>query len=372
MFKIGTRLNVDGLEAHVIGYIVYRNRNDNNNDWTEYRLMTEEGEHWLSWDDVYQEYSLSWPSELESGNKVPAKWKKVDEGVQEVALCRGDVDVEVGDSCFFVEHEDETEEEVFSIEMWEGGAEVSEGYYLDKEEIQVLGHEEVKTRKNKVIDALLLLFFIMVGGYAVFEEYFDFDFDFSFGGSREVSLSSYVKSDEKKYEYVTSITGNEGNRANVYRYRDPKDPSATTSMVAVDLINGIYGETQAVSINEEDAGDESISILTENEYALIYYPEGERAVVYVQVSERKYAYTSDEQPYRSRSATHSWYRRHYYSSAYSVDAEKWRSIPSSYKTYDGPIVKDLGNSYFDTYSSSIRQSSVRMRNSDGGGLSHGK
>lgn len=374
MFEIGTRLKVDDIEGLVIGYIVYRNNNDSDRDWIEYRLETGEGEHWLSWDDYYGEYSLSWPSRLERGNKIPDKWKKVDEGSQVVFFCEGDVDVEAGDSCHFVEYEDETEEEIFSIELWEDGTEVSEGYYLDREEIQVLGHTAGSSTKrsssrHKFVDVLFLLFIVIVGLFTALEE--EFDFDFGFGHHEEVSLSSYIESDANKYEYITSLTGNEGNRASVYKFRNTVN-TPTTNMVAIDLIQAIGGETEVVTANEGDDGDASVSILTRREYALIYYPEGENAVVYVQVSDRKYNYTSDQQPYRSRASTHSWYRRHYYSSGYSADSTKWSGTPSAYKTYDGPIVKDLGNGYFDVYSNSVRQSTIRQRKSDGGGLSGGK
>lgn len=374
MFKIGTKLIVDGMDCRVTGYVVYCNKDDYDNEWTEYRLDTDEGEHWLSWDDVYNEYSLSWPSRLEAGNKIPTKWRKVDEGVQVVVARGGDVDVDMGESCPFVEFEDETEEETFSLELWEEGTEVSEGYYLDREEIEVVGGDDTVGAQSakKGINFLILMVMIFLGFLSECEG--DFDIHFGSGSSAlpKILISEYMESNVLNYEYVTSITGNESNKAKVYQYVDPLNPSVTTNLVTEDVIRGIGGDTEVVTVNEEDMSDGSVSILTKEEYALIYYPEGESSTVYVQVSDRKYNYTSDQQPYRSRASTNSWYRRHYYSSGYKSDASKWSSTPSSYQTYDGPIVQDLGNGYFDVYSNNIRQSNVQQRSSDGGGISGGK
>lgn len=371
MFKIGTKLIVDDMECRVTGYVVYRNKDDFDREWTEYRLYTEEGEHWLSWDDIYEEYTLSWPSRLESGNKIPSKWRKVDEGTQVVVLRGGDVDVEVGDSCPFVEFEDETEEETFSLELWEDGTEVSEGYYLDREEIEVVGDDAAGfQRGKKTVNFLLLMVLVFLGFLSECEG----DFEFGSGNSTppKILLSEYMGNNPVNYEYVTSITGNEGNKAQVYQYVDSLNPAVTTNMVTEDLIDAIGGKTEVVTVNEEDSSDGSVSILTKDEYALIYYPEGDSSTVYVQISDRKYTYTSDQQPYRSRASTNSWYRRHYYSSGYKSDSARWSSTPSSYRTYDGPIVQDLGNGYFDVYSNNVRQSNVRKRSSDGGGISGGK
>ena len=47
-YKVGTLLNINGLEAKVIGYIQYSNPQDGNKAWTEYRLKTKKGECWLT------------------------------------------------------------------------------------------------------------------------------------------------------------------------------------------------------------------------------------------------------------------------------------------------------------------------------------
>ena len=39
-YNVGTSLNINGLDATVIGLIEYSNPNDGNKKWTDYRLKT--------------------------------------------------------------------------------------------------------------------------------------------------------------------------------------------------------------------------------------------------------------------------------------------------------------------------------------------
>lgn len=43
LFEIGTVLNVDGMQAQVIGYIIYKNPADSNKLWVDYRLKENSG-----------------------------------------------------------------------------------------------------------------------------------------------------------------------------------------------------------------------------------------------------------------------------------------------------------------------------------------
>lgn len=360
-FEIGSILKIDDIEFQVIGYVVYNNLNDPGKIWTEYRLVSDEGELWLSWDDEYQEYSISGPTTLDGG-MIDSKWHKVDEGQQTVLSYAGDVDVDIGERASFVEYEDDTEEEILSLEIWEDGTEVSEGYYLDKNEIEWIGVKKVKKNKKVLywIVMLLLISFLVPNMFGLVLSLFD----------RPPTIQQYVK-DSSFYEYVTSVTGNENQKANVYRYNDFSDRQMT-DIVARNIIEGIEGNTESVTENNQENSDGSISILTKKEYCLVYYPEEKERIVYIQVSDRKYNYSSDHEPYHARKATSLWYRQHYYSSAFQTDSGKWKSIPSSYTMYDGPIMQDLGNGYYDMYASSVRSSSIGRRDSDGGGISSGK
>ncbi len=363
-YRVGTRLGINGIEGKIIGYITYMNPNDGYKEWTEYRMKTSRGECWLSCDDVYNEYSVSWPANDVRGQIGP-EWHKVDEGLQVVRSFGGDVDVDQGEKAAFVEYEDASEEHTLSVEMWEDGTEYSKGEYIEPRDIVVMGYEEPSAGGNaagaKMI-AIFVAFMVFLGfGSTVIELIGATN---AFGNK---TLISDHLTNSSLYTYETSITGKEQQQASVYKY----NISSTTDDVAMDIIQGIDGETESVT-QKDDVSDAEIGILTSKEYCLIYHPEGEEDTVYVQVSDRKYNYTSDNSPYRSSRSTTSWYRSHYYSSGYSSDSSSYSSSPSAYSMYDGNTIHNIGNGYFDSYSNSVRQSSVNNRSSSGGGLSSGK
>lgn len=358
-YKVGTKLNINGLEGVVIGYIEYANPQDGNKNWVEYRLRTPKGECWLSCDEIYNEYSISWPANHVRGNIGP-EWHKVDEGIQIVRSYAGDVDVDPGERADFIEYEDAEEEHTLSVEMWEDGTEYSAGKYIERQEIFVTGYEEPK-RRTDTIEQISKILGIM---FAVFVVFCMFGGMFSGIGTKKIS--KYLKN-STFYTYETSVTGNENQKADVYKYY----VSGTTDEVARSIIDGIEGQTESVT-QKDDVTDEEIAIVTEKEYCLVYHPEDDAGKVYVQVSPRKYNYTSDNAPYRSSSSTTKWYRSHYYSSSYSSDSSSYSKTPSAYSMYSGDTVHNIGNGYFDSYSNSVRQSSINSRRSSNGGISSGK
>ncbi|MCR5656077.1 MAG: DUF4178 domain-containing protein [Butyrivibrio sp.] len=363
--RVGTKLNVDGLDAKVIGYVIYRNPYDGNKTWTEYRLSTSRGERWLSIDTAYNEYSISWPSNKIRGNVGP-EWHKVDEGTQVVAGYGGDVDVDSGERAGFVEFEDVTEEKILSVETWSDGTEFSMGEYLDLNEIQITGYEKpVVTGDSELIGGVItFIACIMIALVMMIPELIPYT---------PKKISEYVKS-SSNYTYETSITGNEGQKANVYAYsKNGNRVGARKESIedaTQDIIKGIEGYTESVTQQNEEDG--AVAIVTKKEYCLIYRPDTNTNIVYVQVSPRKYNYTSDNAPYKSSSSTVKWYRSHYYSSAYTTDSAKYSRTPSAYSMYHGDTIHNIGNGYFDSYSNSVRQDSIRSRNSSSGGLGGGK
>lgn len=362
-YRVGTQLSINGMNGKVIGYITYENPNDGNKAWTEYRLETNGGECWLSCDDVYQEYSISWPANDVKG-RIGPEWHKVDEGTQVVQASGGNVDVDTGERASFVEYEDAAEEHTLSVEVWSDGTEFSKGEYIEQSSIIEKGYEAPASSArgtNRVVKMifLIIIFNIIFGMISSLGSFFSV-----FGGGSRIS--KYLKS-SSRYHYETTITGNEKQQATVYRYYT----ASSTDDVAKNIIQGINGNTESVT-QKDDMADEEIGILTKKEYCLVYHPESEEDVVYVQISDRKYNYTSNNSPYRSSSATTSWYRSHYYSSGYHADTSSYKNTPSAYSMYDGSIIHNIGNGYFDTYSSSIKQSSINSRSSSGGGISSGK
>ena len=352
-YKVGTLLNINGLEAKVIGYIEYQNPQDGNKAWMEYRLKTKKGECWLSRDDVYNEYSISWPANQVKG-RIGPEWHKVDEGTQIVTSCGGDVDVDRGERASFVEYEDASTDHTLSVEIWSDGAEYSTGEYIEKTDIVVIGYKKPvkKWSFEKTVGFIFWTVFIC--------------FFVVMAIKPDKKISNYLEK-SYRYTYETSISGNEKQKADVYMYQY----NTTTDEVAKDIIDGIEGDTQSVTQKDETA-DEEIAIMTKDEYCLVYHPEEEEDVVYVQVSNRKYNYTSSNAPYRISSSNALWYRNHYYSAGYSADSSSYKRTPSAYSMYEGTTIHNIGNGYFDTYANSVKQSSINSRNSSSGGTSSGK
>ena len=360
-YRVGTLLNIKGRPGKVIGYIQYENPQDSNKAWTEYRIKTSDGEAWLSCDEIYDEYSISWPANNVSG-RIGPEWHKVDEGKQVVRRAVGDVDVDPGESANFIEYEDVSEEHTLSVEVWEDGSEFSRGEYIEKSDIVETGYEKPSTEDGNssiwsglvMAGIFCIAFFVALTGNG----------GLSLGINK--NISKYLEGSEK-YVFETSLSGNENQKATVYAYHT----LATTDDVAKDIIQGIAGYTESVT-QKDDKNNQEIAILTKKEYCLVYHPENEEQKVYVQVSGRKYNYTSDNSPYRISRAGTLWYRNHYYSSGYPSDSSSYKGTPSAYSMYNGTTIHNIGNGYFDSYSSSIRQSSINSRQSSNGGLSSGK
>ena len=362
-FAVGDILLVDGERYCVIGKILYKNVDDNCR-WSEYRIKQQGTleEKWLSYDDTYNEYSLSWVV----GNISKDGFHEVDRGTEEVLETWGKVDVKAGDRAAFYEYEDSTEEKIISVEQWEDGEEISSGYYLDWDEVSLCREENGaggktfsgNTHKSEnglggkiMLVCVVLLAFIIVG--RIISSIF----------SKEETISTYLEDNKEVYTYETSITGNSKEKAEVYRSQYDLDGTVK------DIIDGIEGQTEDVQQNTED-GDSSVAILTEEEYCLVYLSEEQE--VLVQVCSRKYAYTTDKAPYHAHIYTHNYYRRYYYSRGYYSDIGSFGKNASPYDSYEGGTVE---RNYFDSYnnySSSVRQSSANNRYSSGGGLSSGK
>ncbi len=365
-YFVGSTIKADGDLYNIIGKITYRNNNDGKT-WDEYRLQSVQysgEERWLSVDNYYKEYSLS----RVNPQADTLGYHRVDGGIEVVVAVSGSVDVEVGDTASFEEYEDSEEEKIVSIEYWDDGTEYSTGYYLDPWEFGAEG-ENTTAYRAKSGKGIGVLFFALIWlGMIIGPTLFGF-----LGSNKKIE--KYIKK-SSNYKYVTSITGNDKQKANVYEYvysqaivSDNLITDGQIDLVAKDIIDGIDGNTESVQQNNED-DDLSIAILTKKEYCIIY--RGEDDKIYVQVSPRKYVYTSDKEPYHARRGTHRYYRRFYYSTGYSSDSSTYSGSPSSYSGYsDGTISYDSGNE-FNSYSGTVRQQSVNSRSSDGGGLSSGK
>ena len=361
-FEVGEILIVDGDAYHIIGKIAYRNEFDNC-IWQEYRLLSEEAgmDRWLSIDNHYREYSIS----KAASSVTRSGYHEVDRGREVVVGIWGKVDVEIGDQADFVEYEDRTEEKIISVETWDDGEEISTGYYLDADEISLkYGNRPGSSypsashgnKANKFVKAFVVLFFTMVFAMPFLSGVLS-------GISNRNAIRNYLK-ESSGYSYVTSITGKDKQKAQVY-----KSEYYDLDTAAKGIISIIEGNTEDVQQNTED-GDNSIAILTSNEYCLVY--EDEKGDVYVQISSRKFAYTTDSEPYNARSGTRIYYRRYYYSRGYYGDSSRYKRFSSPYSSYSDGTIQSNDSDIYSSYSSSVRQESIISRSSSGGGLSSGK
>lgn len=350
-------IGVEGTGYRVIGRITYMNRNDQC-QWDEYRLKALESseEAWLSIDETYQEYSISFMV-----NRQPPdiySYHDVDRGIEVVVSRSGSVDVDIGESASFTEYEDATEELIISMESWSDGVEWSTGHYVDLEDICLIRHDssyQVKQQLPNVIVVCAFIFFVLFGVFA----------DMISGIHFTPRINKYLKKSEK-YTYETSVTGSDNRKAKVYKAASWQ----TVDSAAKDIINGIEGSTQYVQQDDAEE-DGAIAILTAKEYCIVYLSEDGESVL-VQVSDRKYAYTTDSDLYKGTHSSSHYYRRFYHSTGYSSDASTYHSSASPYTSYsDSDISYSSSNSY-SSYSDSVRQSSINARQSSGGGLSGGK
>ena len=354
-FQIGDILRVEDRMYLVLGRITYQNVNDHC-DWDEYRLqcLDDKREAWLSVDFEYREYSISWVVHHPS----VVGYHEVDRGIEVVSGTAGSVDVETGDRANFVEYEDQIEELIISQEIWDDGTEWSTGHYIDEDEFAFVRQDKAFVARKKagaaaLIAIFLLSVFIPVLSVLISSMHFT------------STIQKYLDK-SAKYSYVTSVTGNEKQKAKVYKAKD----SATIDSVSKDIIDAIEGNTQYVQQDDSET-EGAVAILTKKEYCIIY-PALEQGGILIQVSNRKFAYTTDDDLYDGPQSARHYYRRFYHSTGYHSDANSFSRYSSPYSSYSDSDITYTGTDTYGNYSSSVRQSSIAARQSSGGGLSGGK
>ena len=376
-FRKGDRIKIEGELYQILGGIELVNRSDGAR-WTEYYVQNlQNGKlRWLSVDEIYDEYAIytSCDSKGFSEEELDAQgWKNADSGVEEVLGWFGNVDAEQGEKASYTEYEDSTGEYLMSVEYWDGETEYAKGYYLDKDEIEIASDlqqvenrqfrvdynncqprhpqtmQKRKGRNNKII-ALVVIAIMACGIWAMTKS------------ASKKEIRNYLE-DSSFYSYETSITSdlNEEEKADVY------STSHSIEMAAKDIINAIDGETEDVQENTED---ESVAILTEHEYCLVY--ESEEGKTMVQASSRAYAYQSTSNPYHATSTTARHYRSFYYFRGFSRDASRYDNRASGYQNYSGTAPDYNYSDTYRNYSNTVRQGSTGTRTSSGGGIGFGK
>lgn len=378
-FGTGDKVRIEQEQYDVQGLISFYNDADDYR-WTEYKLKAISSGviRWLSIDTTYNEYAIydqyRYSKEFKDDEIIAKGYKQADYGTATVSAFRGDVDVDTGDIVRFKEFEDSTEEKIMAIEVWEDETEYSKGYYLDEDEIEKVsdnagsydnsdysqskvineGHYEGGSGNGKTVAIILVALIVLIPILVIVIK--------GIGGSKTVSMSQFISSDSN-FIYTTSITSDTDSNEKADIYSTTLDVESAAKAI----IDGINGETEDVQENSED---NSVGILTAEEYCLVYISETGETLV--QISTRLYTYSSNNTPYRSHYNTGIYYRSYYYTRGYTSDTNRYSGYQSGYQNYNDGTVNTNSNNKYQSYSSSVRQSSAGSRTSSGGGTSSGK
>jgi hypothetical protein len=381
-FKSNSKILVNTQNYTVIGAIYYSNTKDQS-IWVEYCIHNDSTNEtkYLSVDQDNHEYALytmeNNRSDFSDSALTQKGYHQVDQGNARVTDFWGKSDVEVGDRVQYCEYEDSTGQKIMAIERWDDETEYSSGSYVDQTEIQLINqgyntsqwrnsnahYDSGETYNNSSSGLLdmkklfaILTILVIVGSLVATSVASLF---------QSKKIANYL-SKSPSYSYATSITSNQrkSEKADVYT------TSLSIDLAVKDIIDMLHGNLLSVQQNTEDPTDNSVAILTKKEYCLVY--KNTEDITTVQISSRLYTYTSDSTPYHSSNYTGRYYRRYYYSNAYSSDNRSYKKYNSSYSIYNDSRVNTNDNDPYNIYSSSVRQSSRSSRSSLGGGTSAGK
>ncbi len=315
--------------------------------WQEYEIKHEAGAiRWLCVEkdennkteySIYDKYYGDINENEISFSSQNTQYELYEKGTATVKDYFGNVDVDVGERCEYIDYISEDKSKVLSIEKWEEEIEKSEGRYIDSSKVRITNEidtqkeemEKINKKKGRIMSWIIYGIIFLPLIISVFSS-------LTSGLFVNKSIQKYIDK-QKKYTYVTSVTNNT-NREKAKIYKSPYGDIDTT---VKDIISGVpEGITDTID-TDPNTEEDGIGLKTKNEFAYIYLENGN---VYVQVSNKNYANNNTGSTYHNR------YHTYYYAT--------YNSNRSSY-TYS-------------TYRNSARQQSVNARTSSGGGTSSGK
>lgn len=315
--------------------------------WQEYEIKHEAGAiRWLCVEkdennkteySIYDKYYGDINENEISFSSQNTQYELYEKGTATVKDYFGNVDVDVGERCEYIDYISEDKSKVLSIEKWDEEIEKSEGRYIDSSKVRITNEidtqkeemEKINKKKGRIMSWIIYGIIFLPLIISVFSS-------LTSGLFVNKSIQKYIDK-QKKYTYVTSVTNNT-NREKAKIYKSPYGDIDTT---VKDIISGVpEGITDTID-TDPNTEEDGIGLKTKNEFAYIYLENGN---VYVQVSNKNYANNNTGSTYHNR------YHTYYYAT--------YNSNRSSY-TYS-------------TYRNSARQQSVNSRTSSGGGTSSGK
>lgn len=342
MLKKGQIVYIRGEKNVIINMIEFK---EETWVWQEYEVVNKvTGKHsWLSVEQdenncteyyLYETYKEKINENSMEFVKNGYKYKLYENGTAYVKSYFGNADVDKNERVTYKDFKCESKNKIISVEIWENEKEITFGYKLENNEINISDEfDQTEIRKlsvssfsgNIVKPIIVFILALMVPIMALLP------FELS-----KNSIQSYLKKNTSKYEYITSVTNNENNKkARVYLSK-----YSTIDETVKDIIKAVPEGITKTKDLEESTEEDGIGLETKREFAYVYIEDGK---VYVQVSDKKYVESSG-------STYHSHHRSYYY---------------RTYRTSNE-------NSSYKEYRTSARQSSINSRRSSGGGTSSGK
>ena len=414
-FNYGDTLRIRNDLYTILGKIKYED--DYGDTWFEYKLLKHVGEdeYWLSWDEIRNEYQFTKPC----GRMSTDGMKLVDSGRERVRGVWGDVDVDTSDSADYEEYETESGASTFSIEVWDDETEYSQGFYISKDYVTLDTDTEFseviqKRMKQQRYKKWLYPAFWMIVIFLAYTPDLDIHMWHNVRAffNHPYTASEYIKDNPSRYTYVTSITGTNNLKSDIYQ------SSLNLDETTQDIIKGLDGEVERVTqdgntaftditddnisvaskYQSEQQGmqkvpTETVTLLTKYEYITVYISTDNTVLVRIESREAAYNHNNDG-GYRSSARSYWFYRNSYWYNGYGQDETKYKSS-STYTDYDptkNPYKSDYStghgagttdaarlskaNNYsyspYESYATSIRNGSSGSRGGYSGGTSSGK
>ncbi|MBR6369402.1 MAG: DUF4178 domain-containing protein [Bacteroidaceae bacterium] len=353
-FNVGDEISLYGTNYTVKGKITFTG--NNSEWWDEYKILSSLGkEHWLSVDG---DEIIMWQS---SSNVSTNNMKLLDSGTKKAVACFGDVDVDRGEKATFKEYEKSNS--YIEIETWDDGTEYSLGKICPSDSITI-----IKRSTTGQSSSLNLSGKKIIGGLVGLNIFFFILYVFCCSSNNH-ELKDKIESDNAFYKFETAITGVKNETADIFT------GNASCDYIAKDIINKMEGDVEYVQENPLDTN--TIAILTKKEMCIVYRSSVNNSTL-VHLADRKWTFDNLDAPlYDADSITDDFYRSFYEFTAYASDSCQYNTSSSSHRPHFRahgilfPVHYGNSNSRYNSYASTVRESSLSRRTSSGGGSSGG-
>ena len=271
-FVVGHDISVKGVKYLVLGSILYKDRQQGD-EWEEYRLRNsnDESEWWLSFDTGNDEYEMSF---MVGRSRPPAGFSRVDSGTQVVRIRYGSVDVDNGETARYETWEDAAGVHTFSVERWSDGTEYSRGMYVERADIQDLGPSPDAKSVSKASSGsgsginggcFSRFVTVLVGCWILWTLWMLVSMFLSGEHNYATNLCALLDGDST---YMVVEEAYDSSQPDVKTYATSRSVAAATN----NIIKKLEGNVRHVRGNDNN---QTVALLTDNEYILVYQDAGE-------------------------------------------------------------------------------------------------